>query len=38
VEVDGLVNDDDPRLQAIAGLQSPASVIGGFAIPLDPAA
>jgi chorismate mutase len=36
-EVDGLVNDDDPRLQAIAGLQSPASVIGGFAIPLDPA-
>jgi chorismate mutase len=38
VEVDGLVNDDDPRLQAIAGLQSPAAVIGGFAIPLDPAA
>ena len=38
VEVDGLVNDDDPRLHAIAGLQSPASVIGGYAIPLDPAA
>jgi chorismate mutase len=38
VEVDGLVNDDDPRLQAIAGLQAPASVIGGFAVPLDPAA
>ncbi len=38
VEVEGLVNDDDPRLQAISGLQSPASVIGGFAIPLDPAA
>jgi chorismate mutase/prephenate dehydratase len=35
VEVDGLVNDDDSRLQAIAGLHSPASVIGGFAIPLD---
>jgi hypothetical protein len=38
VEVDGLVEDDDKRLQAIPGLLAPASVIGGFAIPLDPAA
>ncbi len=38
VEVDGLVADDDPRLQAITGLLAPPSVIGGFAIPLDPAA
>jgi chorismate mutase/prephenate dehydratase len=37
VEVDGLVDDNDKRLRAIAGLQAPASVIGGFAIPLDPA-
>lgn len=37
VEVDGLVNDDDPRLERIQGLAAPASVIGGFAIPLDPA-
>jgi chorismate mutase-like protein len=35
VEVDGLVEDDDPRLTQIAGLESPAWVIGGFALPLD---
>jgi chorismate mutase / prephenate dehydratase len=35
VEVDGLVNDDDPRLEQITGLHAPASVIGGFAVPLD---
>jgi chorismate mutase/prephenate dehydratase len=35
VEVDGLVNDDDPRLELIAGLLAPPSVIGGFAIPLE---
>jgi chorismate mutase len=34
VEVDGLVPDDDPRLAAIAGLDAPAAVIGGFALPL----
>jgi chorismate mutase/prephenate dehydratase len=38
VEVAGLVNDGDPRLEAITGCQAPASVIGGFALPLDPAA
>jgi chorismate mutase len=37
VEVDGLVDDDDPRLELIPGLLAPASVIGGFAIPLEPA-
>ena len=37
VEVDGLVNNDDPRLEQITGLHAPASVIGGFALPLDPA-
>jgi chorismate mutase-like protein len=35
VEVDGLVEDDDARLQQIAGLEAPAWVIGGFAVPLD---
>jgi chorismate mutase len=35
VEVDGLVEDDDPRLRQIAGLEAPAWVIGGFAVPLD---
>jgi chorismate mutase/prephenate dehydratase len=34
VEVDGLVADADPRLEAIGGLHARASVIGGFAIPL----
>jgi len=34
VEVEGLVEDDDPRLAAIAGLDAPAVVIGGFAVPL----
>jgi len=37
VEVDGLVDDDDPRLELIAGLLAPPSVIGGFAIPLEAA-
>ena len=35
VEVEGLVEDDDPRLADIAGLEAPASVIGGFAVPLS---
>jgi hypothetical protein len=35
VEVDGLVDDGDPRLDQITGLHAPASVIGGFAVPLD---
>jgi len=35
VEVDGLVEDGDPRLSQIAGLDSPAWVIGGYAVPLD---
>jgi chorismate mutase-like protein len=34
VEVAGLVADDDARLGKIAGLDRPASVIGGFATPL----
>jgi hypothetical protein len=35
VEVDGLVEDHDLRLSQIAGLEAPAWVIGGFAVPLD---
>ena len=35
VEVDGLVNDDDPRLEQITGVLAPPSIIGGFAIPLE---
>jgi chorismate mutase / prephenate dehydratase len=34
VEVEGLVADDDPRLAAIAGLEVPPVVIGGYAVPL----
>jgi len=34
VEVDGLVEDDDPRLSYIVGLEAPPVVIGGFAKPL----
>jgi len=34
VEVDGLVEDDDPRLAAIAGLDAQPAVLGGFAVPL----
>ena len=34
VEVDGLVEDNDPRLAAIAGLEAPPVVIGGYAVPL----
>ena len=37
VEVDGLVNDDDPRLELITGLLARPSVIGGFAVPLGAA-
>jgi chorismate mutase/prephenate dehydratase len=37
VEVEGLVDEDDPRLEQITGLLAPASAIGGFAIPLEPA-
>jgi chorismate mutase/prephenate dehydratase len=35
VEVEGLVEDDDPRLTQIAGLDQAAWVIGGFAVPLN---
>jgi chorismate mutase len=35
VEVEGLVEDGDARLAQITGLDAPASVIGGFAVPLD---
>jgi chorismate mutase len=35
IEVEGLVDDDDSRLTQIAGLDHPAWVIGGFAVPLD---
>jgi chorismate mutase len=38
VEVEGLVADGDPRLAAIAGLEVPPVVIGGYAVPLDGAA
>lgn len=34
VEVDGLVAESDPRLAAIAGLEAPPVVIGGYAVPL----
>ncbi len=33
IEVDGLVAEDDPRLAAIAGLEAPPVVIGGYAVP-----
>ena len=33
-EVEGMVGDDDSRLTAIAGLDRPPVVIGGFAVPL----
>jgi chorismate mutase-like protein len=33
-EVDGLVADDDARLAAVAGLDGPPVVIGGYAVPL----
>jgi chorismate mutase len=35
VEVENLVEDSDPRLTQISGLDRPAWVIGGFAVPLD---
>jgi chorismate mutase len=35
VEVEGLIADDDPRLAAVAGLEAPPVVIGGYAAPLD---
>jgi chorismate mutase-like protein len=35
VEVEGLVEDDDPRLAAITGLNAPAIVLGGYAVPLE---
>jgi chorismate mutase len=34
VEVETLVEDDDPRLAAITGLDAPPVVIGGYATPL----
>jgi hypothetical protein len=38
VEVEGLVADDDPRLAAIAGLEAPPVVIGGYAMPFGESA
>jgi chorismate mutase len=38
VEVDGLVAEGDPRLAAIAGLEGPPVVIGGYAVPVGDAA
>ncbi len=35
VEVDGLVDDADPRLAAIAGLDWPPHVVGGYALPIS---
>ena len=35
VEVEGLVNDADPRLAAITGLDAPPQVAGGYAIPIS---
>ncbi len=35
VEVEGLVDDSDPRLAAIAGLDVPPQVAGGYAIPIS---
>ncbi|MDR3521023.1 MAG: chorismate mutase [Acidocella sp.] len=35
VEVGGLVDDTDPRLAQISGLDAPALSIGGFAMPLE---
>ena len=35
VEVEGLVEDDDPRLAALVGLDAPPVAIGGFAVPLE---
>ncbi|MGE4481007.1 chorismate mutase [Acidocella sp.] len=35
VEVAGLVDDADPRLSAIAGLDSPPRVAGGYALPIS---
>ena len=35
VEVEGLVSDDDPRLAAIAGLDVPPQVAGGYAVPIS---
>ncbi len=35
IEVEGFVEDTDPRLAAISGLDAPPVVIGAFAVPLD---
>jgi chorismate mutase-like protein len=35
IEVEGLVEDSDERLRQITGLNAPASVIGGYAVPLE---
>ena len=37
VEVEGFIEDTDPRLNAIAGLNAPPVVIGAFAVPLGDA-
>jgi hypothetical protein len=38
VEVDGLVEDEDPRLAAIAGLEGKPFVVGAYALPYMEAA
>ncbi|MBU6425060.1 MAG: chorismate mutase [Rhodospirillales bacterium] len=35
VEVEGLVSDVDPRLAAIAGVDAPPQVAGGYAVPIS---
>nr|WP_295740655.1 chorismate mutase [uncultured Acidocella sp.] len=35
LEVTGLIADSDPRLSAIAGLETPPRVVGGYALPLE---
>ncbi|MDE2391530.1 MAG: chorismate mutase, partial [Rhodospirillales bacterium] len=35
VEVEGLVSDADPRLAAIAGVDAPPQVAGGYALPIS---
>ena len=37
VEVDGLVEEGDPRLAAIAGLDGAPQIIGGYALPINEA-
>ena len=37
VEVDGFLEEDDPRLAAILGLVAPPVLVGGYAVPLEEA-